>query len=200
MADNKKYELLKQIKDEVVDFKNSPLYNFRVENKNFPVIGEGSHDAKIMFIGEAPGKNEAATGRPFCGAAGKVLTQLIESIGLKREDVYITNIVKDRPPENRDPFPEEIKLYAPFLDRQIEIIQPKIIATLGRHSMSYVMEKFGLLGELKTISQMHGKKFAVKTSYKDIKIIILYHPAVAIYQNTLREQMFKDFEIIKNLI
>ncbi len=193
-----KYESLKKIKEELIDFKESPLYKIRVGNKVFPVVGEGNHDAKIMFVGEAPGKNEAATGRPFCGAAGNILTQLIESIGLKREDVYITNIVKDRPPENRDPLPEEIKLYSSFLDRQIEIIQPKVIATLGRYSMAYIMNKFGLSGELQTISKIHGKVFPAKASYGDIKIITLYHPAVALYQDSLRKQMFEDFKVIKN--
>jgi len=194
--ESNKYELLKKIKEEVVNLKESPLYAERIQNKVFPVIGEGSHDAKIMFVGEAPGKNEAATGKPFCGASGRILTEMIESIGLKREDVYITNVVKDRPTDNRDPLPEEIKLYAPFLDRQIEIIKPKIIATLGRYSMSYIMEKFGLFSELKSISQIHGKAFDVKASYGDVKIIPLYHPAVALYQNSLKEQMFKDFKII----
>lgn len=197
--ESSKYELLKQIKEEIVSLKKSPLYEERVRNKVFPVIGEGSHDAKIMLIGEAPGKNEAATGRPFCGAAGRILTELIESIGLKRHDVYITNIVKDRPPDNRDPLPREIEAYSPFLDRQIEIIQPKIVATLGRYSMAYIMQKFGLFSELKSISQIHGKIFNAKDSYGDIKIIPLYHPAVALYQNGLKEQMFKDFQAIKNL-
>ena len=196
----KKEELLKQIKDEVVALKDSPLYKERVKNKVFPVIGEGNHQAHIMFVGEAPGKSEAATGRPFCGAAGKVLTQMIEHIGLTRPDVYITNVVKDRPPENRDPFPEEIALYGPFLDRQIDAIQPKFIATLGRHSMGYVMQKFGLSGELKSISQIHGKMFNGKTSYGEIKIVPLYHPAVALYQASLKEQMFRDMESLKNLL
>src|SRR3989344_5261803 len=98
-----KDELLRQIKDEVVNLKESPLYQERIKNKVFPVIGEVSHNADIIFIGESPGKNEAATGRPFCGASGKVLTELIESIGLKRKDVYITNVVEDRPTDNRDP-------------------------------------------------------------------------------------------------
>src|SRR5689334_3337 len=132
-------ELMKAIRDEVVELKESPLYQFRTENKNLPVIGEGSHFAKIMFIGEAPGRNEARTGRPFCGAAGKILDKLLESAGIKREEVYITNIVKDRPPQNRDPLPEEIEIYGPFLDRQVEIIQPKVLATLGRYSMGYIM-------------------------------------------------------------
>ncbi|OGZ63940.1 MAG: uracil-DNA glycosylase [Candidatus Staskawiczbacteria bacterium RIFCSPLOWO2_01_FULL_40_39] len=191
-------ELLRQIKNEVINLKESSLYKFRIENKVFPVIGEGSHEAEIMFIGEAPGKNEAATGRPFCGAAGRVLTELIESIGLNRKEVYITNIVKDRPPDNRDPLPEEIRIYSPFLDRQIDIIQPKIIATLGRYSMAYVMEKFSLQNELKSISQIHGKVFDAKASYGEIKVIPLYHPAVALYQNSLKEQMFKDFKVIKS--
>src|SRR3989344_2132966 len=143
-----KHEEMKKIKDEIVALSSSPLYSYRSENNYFPVIGEGSHDATIMFVGEAPGLNEAKTGRPFCGAAGKFLTELIESIGLARSQVYITNIGKGRPPENRDPTPEEIELYAPFLDRQIEIIQPKVIATLGRFSMQYVMSRYGLEWEL----------------------------------------------------
>jgi len=195
-----KEDLLRQIKDEIINLKESPLYQERIENKVFPVIGEGSHDAKIMFIGEAPGKNEAATGRPFCGAAGNVLTQLIESIGLKREDVYITNIVKDRPTDNRDPLPEEIKIYAPFLERQINIIQPKVIATLGRYSMAYIMEHFGLQSELNSISKIHGKAFDAKAEYGTIKVVSLYHPAVALYQNSLKQQMFEDIKIIKKLI
>lgn len=197
MEEKNKHEQLKEIKEEIINLKTSPLYEERVRNKVFPVIGEGSHQAKIMLIGEAPGKNEAATGRPFCGAAGKILTELIESIGLRREDVYITNIVKDRPPNNRDPLDDEITIYVPFLDRQIEIIQPEIIATLGRYSMAYIMKKFGLESELKSISQIHGKVFETRASYGTIKVIPLYHPAVALYQNSLKDQMFKDFEILK---
>ena len=197
---NNRDKLLLQIKKEVVNLKKSPLYKFRVENNGFPVIGEGSHQAKIMFIGEAPGKREALTGKPFCGASGKVLTELLESIGLKREGVYITNLVKDRPPENRDPSPKEIALYAPFLDRQIEMIEPKVIATLGRYSMAYVINKFGLSGELQTISKIHGKVFGGTTAYGDVIIIPLYHPAVVLYQHSLKKEMFKDFEIIKSVI
>jgi len=198
--ESNKYELLKKIKDDIVTLKESPLYKERIQNKVFPVIGEGSHDSRVIFIGEAPGKNEAATGKPFCGAAGRVLTELVESVGLKREDVYITNIVKDRPPDNRDPSPEEIRAYAPFLDRQIDIIQPKVIATLGRHSMAYIMEKFGLIHELKSISQIHGKVFDIKTSYGEVKVIPLYHPAVALYQNSLKSQMFEDFKNLKEFL
>lgn len=193
-------EPLKQIRDEVVNFKKSPLYKERIKNKVFPVIGEGSHFAKIMFIGEAPGRNEAKTGRPFCGAAGKILDELFASAGIKREDVYITNIVKDRPPFNRDPLPEEIKAYGPFLDRQIEIIQPEIIATLGRFAMSYIIQKFNLENQLDSISRMHGKAFDASASYGKIKIVPLYHPAVAVYNGNTKGELIKDFQIFKTLI
>lgn len=191
-----KTEQMKKIKDEIVNAKKSPLYDFRVKNNFFPVIGEGSHDAKIIFIGEAPGKNEALTGRPFCGAAGKILDELLQSINFNRKEVYVTNIVKDRPPFNRDPLPEEIEYYGPFLDRQIEIIKPEVIATLGRFSMAYIMKKFGLESELKTISFMHGKIFETDVPHGKIKIIPLYHPAVAVY-GTSKEILKKDFEILK---
>lgn len=192
-------ELMRKIKDEVVELKESPLYKFRIENKNLPVIGEGSHSAKIMFIGEAPGRNEAKCGRPFCGAAGKVLDTLLESVKIKREEVYITNIVKDRPPENRDPNPEEIKIYGPFLDRQIEIIQPQIIVTLGRYSMYYIMPKFGLELELEPISKNHGKVFQGQASYGPIKVVPLYHPAVAVYNSHTKDQLKSDFAVLKDL-
>ena len=191
-------ELMRQIKDEVVALKNSPLYKFRVENKNLPVIGEGSHFAKIIFIGEAPGKNEALTGKPFCGASGKILDQLLDSVGIKREDVYVTNIVKDRPPENRDPTPNEIELYAPFLDMQINIIQPKVIATLGRFSMDYIMRKFNLIFELEPISKIHGRQFQVDTAYGKVSVIPFYHPAVAVYNANTKDELKKDFAILKN--
>ncbi len=201
MSDTRnKHALMKQIRDEVLALKESSLYEFRIKNKSFPVIGEGSHDAHFMLVGEAPGRNEAKTGRPFCGAAGKILDELLASIAISRADVYITNIVKDRPPENRDPLPSEIELYGPFLDRQIEIIQPKVIVTLGRFSMQYIMQKFGLGLELEPISRAHGKTYDAKTPYGDIKIAPMYHPAAAIYMQTLKETLKKDFEILKTLI
>lgn len=190
-------EQLKTIKNEVLNLKESPLYGERIKNKVFPVIGEGSHYAKIMFVGEAPGRNEAATGKPFCGAAGRILDELLASANINRKDVYITNIVKDRPPFNRDPLPEEIEIYSPFLDKQINIIKPEILATLGRFSMDYIMKKFKLSLQLKPISQMHGKMFEAESEYGKIKIIPLYHPAVAIYNNTTKDILMKDFKILK---
>lgn len=193
-------ELLRKIKEEVIALKESPLYAERIKNKVFPVIGEGSHQAKIMFVGEAPGKNEAATGRPFCGASGRILDELLASASIKRQDVYVTNIVKDRPPFNRDPLPDEIRAYAPFLDRQIEIIQPQVIATLGRFSMDYIMRKFGLVDVLQTISKMHGKVFEAEFSYGKIKIVPLYHPAVAVYNANTKDELKKDFQVLNGLV
>lgn len=192
-----KKDEMKKIRDELLNFTDSPLYEYRILNKYFPVIGEGSHDAKIVFIGEAPGKNEAKTAKPFCGASGKILDQLLEHIGIKREDVYITNVVKDRPENNRDPKPEEIELYSPFLRRQLEIIKPEIIATLGRFSMEYIMKEFGLEKEIQIISKIHGKHFEAKSKWGKIKIIPLYHPAVAVYNRTQLDSLKKDFELLK---
>lgn len=187
---------LKKIRDEVLVLKESPLFDYRTQNGYFPVIGEGNHRAKIMFIGEAPGKNEAKTGRPFCGSAGKILDDLLSGVGIERKDVYVTNIVKDRPQNNRDPLPEEIKIYGPFLDRQINIIQPQVIATLGRYSMGYIMEKFGLADVLLPISKMHGQEFQAEAEYGKVYIIPLYHPAAAIYDRSLIPTLQQDFKIL----
>jgi DNA polymerase len=187
-------EKLKEVRDEVWNLKESPFYEDRMRNGTFAVLGEGSHYAKIMFIGEAPGKNEAATGKPFCGAAGKILDELLGSASIERAEVYITNIVKDRPPGNRDPFPEEIALYAPFLDRQIEIIQPEVIATLGRFSMDYIMRKFGLEHLVEPISRAHGREFEAKATYGKVRILPLYHPAVAVYDRSKIGELKEDFK------
>ena len=188
---------MKQIRDEVLALSSSPLYAYRTENGYFPVIGEGSHDSKIMFVGEAPGRNEAKTGKPFCGAAGKILDELLASVDIPRDHVYITNIVKDRPPENRDPTPAEIESYGPFLDRQIEIIEPKVIVTLGRYAMGYIMKKFDLDSQLEPIGRAHGKAYAGKASYGDISIVALYHPCVAIYNRSSLPSLMEDFKVLK---
>jgi uracil-DNA glycosylase family 4 len=193
-----KKEEMRKIRDELMDFTESPLYAERNLNKMFPVIGEGSHDAEIIFIGEAPGRNEAKTGRPFCGASGKILDELLAHVGINRENVYITNVVKDRPTNNRDPKPEEIELYAPFLDRQIEIIKPKVIATLGRFSMEYIMERYGLSEQKDSIGRIHGKKFQIPDT--DIQLVPFYHPAVAVYNRTTLPNLKKDFEILKEFL
>lgn len=194
---NDRTEQLRTIRDEVVALTTSPLCAERIKNGMHPVIGEGSHFARLMFIGEAPGRTEAVTGRPFVGAAGKVLDELLKSVEIPREHVYITNIVKDRPPFNRDPLPDEIVAYGPFLDRQIQIIQPTVIATLGRYAMGYIMEKFGLGAEIKPISVMHGHVFTTKAPYGPIIIVPLYHPAVAVYNNSTIDTLKVDIKALR---
>ncbi|OGH10867.1 MAG: hypothetical protein A2684_00995 [Candidatus Levybacteria bacterium RIFCSPHIGHO2_01_FULL_36_15b] len=196
MASNKTAQL-KKIRDEIWNLGDSSLYKYRKQNKYFPVIGEGDHNAKIIFIGEAPGQKEAETGKPFCGAAGKILDELIEFIGLKRGDVYITNVVKDRPPNNRDPNQVEIDLYSPFLERQIEIIQPEVIATLGRFSTKFILEKFDMPEKNQSITLLHGKVLDAIAKYGPIKIVPLYHPAVALYNANSRKVLEEDFNILR---
>lgn len=190
-------EKLKKIKAEVLNCKKCSLYKERIQNGFYPVIGQGSHQAKIMFVGEAPGLQEAKRGRPFCGAAGKILDELLYSVSIKREEVYITNILKDRPPGNRDPELEEIKACAPYLERQIEIIKPKIICPLGRYSMKFLMEKFGLADQIEGISKIHGQLFESKNLSQTIVIIPFYHPAVAVYNPNMKKILKKDFQILK---
>jgi DNA polymerase len=153
------------------------------------VFGEGNPDAFIMFVGEAPGFHEDQQGKPFVGAAGKLLTELIESIGLKREDVYIANVLKCRPPNNREPLPEEIRVCFPFLRQQIEIINPKIICTLGRYAA------YAILGHSVNISTSHGKDYYVDGR----RVFVTYHPAAALYHGKLLENIKKDFEKLKEL-
>jgi len=183
---------LKQIRDDVVGCKKCPLYKTRI----LPVIGQGSHNAKIMFIGEAPGAKEDKTGFPFCGASGKFLDKLLSSAGIKREKVYICNLLKCRPPKNRGPQVEELKACTSYLDRQIEAINPKIISSLGRYSMDFLMRKFGLENQIDLISKIHGKVFDIENN---IKLVPLYHPAVAIYNGNMKSVLIEDFKILKNI-
>lgn len=158
------------------------------------VLGNGSTNAKIIFIGEAPGKKEDAQGIPFIGAAGKFLSELLASIHLNREDVYITNVVKYRPPENRDPSPEEINSCREWLMDEIRIINPKIIVTLGRHAMGH------FLPDAK-ISEVHGKLFRENIPALGVRNILpLYHPAAALYNGGLRMTLFQDFKKIRDLL
>jgi DNA polymerase len=189
-----------KIHKEVVALKKSPLYKYRTRNKYLPVIGEGSLDASIIFIGEAPGENEAKTGKPFHGRSGKMLDELLTSIKMDRQKVYITNLVNDRPHDNRDPSPKEIALYGTFLERQIEIIKPKVIATLGRHSMKYIFEKFSLNSEIQVISKVHGKTYKILASWGEVIIIALYHPAVALYNGSMKSVLKDDFKVLKRHI
>lgn len=200
MFADERYQALKQIRDDVINLKESPLYAYRIENNYYPVIGQGDHHAKIMFIGEAPGENEAKTGRPFCGASGRVLDTILESIELEREHVYITNVVKDRPPKNRDPHKDEIALYTPFLERQIDIIQPRVFATLGRFSMEFILKLFDSDQKKGKISQLHGQVIPVTTSYGEAHVVPLYHPAVALYKGNDTTEQREDIKVLKQFL
>jgi DNA polymerase len=188
---------IEELKKEFDEFcKKNPLY----KEGTFPVFGEGSLNADIMLIGEAPGYNESMTGKPFCGASGKILDELLESAGFKREDIFITNIVKLRPPNNRNPTKEEIKQFSHFLDKQIEIINPKIICTLGNFSTSYILERFNLKDKIQGISKIHGQIFNLSTLLGIIKIVPLYHPAVAAYNANMKDVLKQDFLILKKSV
>lgn len=191
-------EKLQEIKEEVINCKKCPLYKERIKDKCYPVIGQGNHQAKIFFIGEAPGAREAQTGHPFCGTSGKILDELLESAGIKREDVYITNILKCRPSNNRNPKAEEISACVLYLDKQIELINPKIICTLGNFSTAFILEKYGLKDEIKGISKIHGKIFEAKSSSGKKKVIPFYHPAVAAYNANMKDGLKEDFQILKD--
>jgi len=185
---------LKKIKEEVVDCQKCPLYKNRIK----PVIGEGDHQADIMFIGEAPGAEENKTGRPFCGKAGNILNDLLGKVGIEREEVYIANVLKDRPPNNRDPKQEEIEACTPYLERQIEIIEPKVIVGLGNFGTKFVLSKYNLEGKIKGISKIHGETFSAKTLFGAIKIVPMYHPAVATYNPNMIDTLEEDFEVLKD--
>lgn len=194
---NEKEEALTRLAGEVAELTQSPLYEHRQENGFHPVFGEGDPDADILFIGEAPGEQEAKKGRPFVGASGRVLNKLLKGIGLEREDVYITNVVKDRPPNNRDPRREEIELYSPFLSQQIEIIQPKIIATLGRFAMDFVLAQCNSDQAGQKISELHGRPIRVEAPFGSLTVVPLYHPAVALYNRDQQQTLEDDFQVLK---
>jgi DNA polymerase len=190
---------LVKIEKETRNLEESPLYAYRKEQGYSPVVGEGDIEADVMFIGEAPGAQEAKTGRPFVGNAGQILDQLLESVGMAREEVYITNVVKDRPPGNRNPHVGEIELYGPFLLRQIEIIEPQIIATLGRFATDFVLEHFDHPQQGQSIGDLHGKKLQAEAPYGEVVIVPLYHPAAAFYNPDLKETMEQDFHTLKQV-
>jgi len=196
----KKKEKLEEVRKELLKAKKAPLYSYRTENNYLPVPGEGKANAKIVVVGEAPGKNEAVTGLPFCGQTGKILDDLFEGIALDRKSVFVTSVVKDRPQKNRDPTKEEIAWYAPYLDRQIEIIAPKVVVALGRFSMEYLFDRYGVETKEKTISQLHGSVHEGKVGDQKIKIIALYHPSASIYNQKLKSVIKEDFNVLKQFI
>ena len=157
------------------------------------VFGVGNPHASVMFVGEAPGFHEDQKGEPFVGAAGQLLNDLLESAGLSRADIYIANVIKCRPPNNRDPSPEEKKAFWPYLLKQLQIIEPKIVVTLGRHSMEYFLPEA-------RISDTHGQPKQIKLGGHKLVIVPQYHPAAALYNGSLRQTLIDDFLRMPDII
>jgi len=185
-AKSNKQDKLDQIAAEIVQ--NNVCPDLANSAKHL-VFGEGSPDANVIFIGEAPGKNEDLTGLPFIGAAGKFLNELLATIGLGRNDVYITSILKYRPPNNRDPKPEEKAEFWPYLSAQLEVIEPQLIVSLGRHSTNCFLPDA-------QISKVHGQP----QSWQHYTLLPLYHPAAALYNGSMRQTLIDDFAVIATLI
>ena len=183
---------LEDLCQQILKCKKCPLHKGRTN----AVPGEGNPKSKIMFLGEAPGKQEDLQGKPFVGQAGKFLDELLKLANLSRENVFITNVVKCRPPENRDPLPEEIQTCLPYLKEQIKLIKPTLIVTLGRHAMYQFLPK-----EFK-ISQVHGQpKKMVNTKTGESQVYYpVFHPAAALYHGNLKKDLERDFKKIPRVL
>ena len=176
---------LPDLQEKLKSWKGCPL----AKHSN-PVLGEGNPNAEVMFIGEAPGKREDELGRPFVGASGKFLDELLKSIGFDRKDVYISNVVKYRPPENRDPTDEEKSQCMPWLKMEISLIKPKVIVPLGRHALGHFFTKL-------SITAAHGKP---QKMTDDVTVFPIYHPAAALHNGNLRQSLIDDFASLKEFL
>lgn len=181
---------LRQLAEEIIEAAVCPELKAQATQL---VMGSGASNATIVIIGEAPGKKEDETGLPFVGAAGKFLDSMLESAGMQRSDVYITNIVKYRPPNNRDPKESEKQAFWPYLVRQLSIIQPKVVITLGRHSMSYFLPGA-------QIGEVHGIAHDISIDGLSLRVVPLYHPAAALYNGSLRQTLIDDFLKVPGLV
>lgn len=185
---SKKTEMLEKLKTSVLDCKGCELH---MRRKNL-VFGNGNPESSLVFIGEAPGREEDEQGLPFVGEAGKLLTELLKSVGISRKDVYITNVIKCRPPNNRDPLADEITKCYEWLNKQIDILSPKIICTLGRYAT------YSLIGQLQ-----YGTPFSVVRNklhqYKGATVIPTFHPAALLYRPKWKEDTIRDLKLVKKL-
>ncbi|MEM3542660.1 MAG: type-4 uracil-DNA glycosylase [Candidatus Methanomethylicia archaeon] len=193
MEKSQNFEAMEKLRLEVKNCRKCDLWRHR---RN-PVLGDGNINASIVFIGEAPGYWEDVKGLPFVGAAGKLLDEILGKAGIKRSEVYITNIVKCRPPENRDPNEREIEACHTYLDRQLNLIKPEIIVTLGRHSTSYIFSKAGI--KFTSISEVQGKIYRAKFLGMNVYVIASYHPAAALYNIKLRGEIEKAIKLINEV-
>lgn len=191
--DKNKIVRMNQITSSVRSCMNCELAQTRVK----VVIGAGNLDSKLVLIGEAPGRKEDESGLPFVGSAGKLLDYLLNAVGLVREDVFIGNILKCRPPNNRRPKKSEVRQCEEYLMKQLEVISPEIIAPMGNSAWSYFQEQFGL--DKQVIGNVHGKVFDVEAPWGKVKMIPLYHPAAAIYRRHLITELELDMKKIEEL-
>jgi DNA polymerase len=189
-----KSDIFDKLSEEIHQCKQCELFKTRSN----PVVGEGSLDADLFFIGEAPGYNEDKQGRPFVGRAGAILDDLLQSIDLKRSDIFIANILKCRPPNNRNPTKTEISLCTAFLERQLEIVNPKIIIPMGSFSTAYIFLKYDI--PFTKISEVHGKLYTKNTLYSKVHVIPMYHPAVATYNPNKKSVLLDDIQQVKQYI
>lgn len=187
-------ETLEDISEEIMRCTKCELYKTK---KNF-VPGVGNERAEVFLVGEAPGREEDLRGEPFVGNAGKLLTEMISLMGLRRDEVFITNVLKCRPPNNRDPLPEEIKACGGYLLRQLEVVKPNVIICLGRHSAKFIFENFGL--NFSSITKLQGKVLEVSAWGKNVKIVPLYHPAAILYKPQLRNEYEENFKKLASLV
>jgi DNA polymerase len=163
-----------------------------------PVLGEGNPDSLVVFVGEAPGREEDKQGRPFVGSAGKLLDRLLEQVDLRRENIFITNILKCRPPGNRRPRSAEIRSCAKHLEELLEIIAPRIIVPMGDSALGYFMKRFGQVNV--KISKVHGKEFVVDAPWGQVVVFPLYHPAAVLYNRRLEKEMERDLGFLKGIL
>lgn len=193
MSENLKQMRMNRILGKIKTCKKCPL----CEGRCNPVLGEGSLNAEVVFIGEAPGRKEDEAGKPFVGSAGQLLDHLLNGIGLNRETVYISNVIKCRPPANRRPTLEEMVACTPFLEEQLEIIKPRIIVAMGNSAISYFSKKFEI--KLAGIWKIHGKTFQIEAPWGKATLLVTFHPAAALYNKALEKILEDDFRKLSTL-
>ncbi len=193
-----KTDQFNSIYQKLLNLTQSPLYQYRIQNHYQPVLGEGSLSANLMLIGEAPGEKEAQSGKPFVGAAGRLLDSFLQNASIPRSEVFITSLLHDRPPQNRNPHQTEIELYFPFTLELISLITPSIIACLGRFSTQTLFTHFGL--NPGPLNQIRGQFFPVHTAFNQINLVALYHPAAALYNPSLKPKLETDYQQLSHFL
>lgn len=188
---------LKQIRFDLIAATDSPLYPLRQENRFFPVLGDGDANATLLFISESPGINEAKEGRPFFGQSGAVLNEMLATIGLTREQVFVTNFILDYLGEKREPNAAELAYYAPFVDRILEVVQPVVIVAMGGVAMRELLKKYDQPEAKEKISAIHGKLLPVTATWGNIHIVPTYHPASVLYSASWKAWLREDFQKLK---